>query len=136
MSPENAGSAEVLERVVRLERSRERWRAATVGAIALAGVCLVLSSRSLTQVKAEDEAAQVRLIAQKQARSAPLPAAEAAAGYEYRQSVVLLNRVDVTLNEWAEKGWEPFSMVYVPPSIGAGGPGQVAIAMRRVARPR
>lgn len=136
MSPENAGSAEVLERVVRLERSRERWRAATVGVVALAGACLLLSNRSLPQVHAEDEAAQVRLVAQKQARSAPLPAAEAAAGYEYRQSVVLLNRVDVTLNEWAEKGWEPFSMVYVAPSIGAGGPGQVAIAMRRVARPR
>lgn len=136
MSPENAGSAEILECVVRLERSRERWRAAAVGAVVLAGLSIVLSNRPLAQVKAEDEAAQVRLIAQKQARSAPLPAAEAAAGYEYRQSVVLLNRVDVTLNEWAEKGWEPFSMVYVPPSIGAGGPGQVAIAMRRVARPR
>ncbi len=136
MSPENAGSAEALERVVRLERSRERWRAATVGLIALGGLFLVLGNRPLTQVKADDEVAQVRLISQKQARSAPLPAAEAAAGYEYRQSLVQLNRVEVTLNEWAEKGWEPFSMVYVPPSLGAGGPGQVAIAMRRVARPR
>lgn len=58
--------------------------------------------------------------------------ARPAVSYRYRQSNVLWHRIDVTLNEWAEKGWEMVQIVpVINPNPGAGGTMQVAIVFRQ-----